>query len=148
MALGTGVDNIQYIAQMDDSIINGANLFFPAQFGINPGNGNEANRKQWLLGLVNSAPYLNQWLGRRDAIFVTAMLSSPTCVWQGITNSWPLFFVARFVLGLGLGIGSKSATVPIYSAECALPLIRCALVMMWETWTAFGIMIGYVMDLA
>ncbi|KAM5545339.1 hypothetical protein V8D89_000952 [Ganoderma adspersum] len=144
---------------MDESVINGANLFFPAQFGIDPGPGTGANKNQWLLGLVNSAPYLccsvlgcwltdplNQWLGRRGAIFVTAMISFLACIWQGVTNSWPHLFIARFVLGLG--IGPKSATVPVYSAECAPPLIRGALVMMWQTWTAFGIMMGYVMDLS
>ena len=47
---------------------------------------------------------------------MTAMFSFLTCIWQGVTNSWPHLFVARFVLGLG--IGPKSATVPVYSAEC------------------------------
>ena len=81
-----------------------------------------------------------------------------------MTNSWPHLFVcpfrdlatlkylqpnfqaARFVLGLG--IGPKSATVPVYAAECAPPAIRGALVMMWQTWTAFGIMFGYLVDVA
>ncbi|KAI0708285.1 hypothetical protein C8Q76DRAFT_770326 [Earliella scabrosa] len=144
---------------MDESVINGANLFFPDQFGISPGIEIGANRNQWLVGLVNSAPYLccgiigcwitdplNRWLGRRGAIFVTAMFSFLTCIWQGVTNSWPHLFIARFFLGFG--IGPKSATVPVYAAECSPPLIRGALVMMWQTWTAFGIMMGYVMDLA
>lgn len=55
-------------------------------------------------------------------------------------------FIARFALGFG--IGPKSATVPIYAAECTPPPIRGALVMQWQMWTAFGIMIGYVSDLA
>lgn len=55
-------------------------------------------------------------------------------------------FIARFMLGLG--IGPKSATVPVYSAECTPPAIRGALVMQWQMWTAFGIMLGYVADLA
>lgn len=44
---------------MDESVINGANLFFAPQFGIDPNatDGNEGNN-QWLLGLVNSAPYV------------------------------------------------------------------------------------------
>ena len=42
----------------------------------------------------------------------------------------------------------RQAAVPVYAADCAPPAIRGALVMMWQTWTAFGIMIGYVMDLA
>ena len=55
-------------------------------------------------------------------------------------------FVARFFLGIG--IGPKSATVPIYAAETTPPAIRGALVMQWQMWTAFGIMVGYVADLA
>jgi len=111
------------------------------------------------VGLVTGAPYLccavlgcwltsplNELLGRRGAIFVTALLSWLTCFWQGVTNSWPHLFAARFVLGLG--IGPKSSTVPVYSAECAPANIRGALVMMWQMWTAFGIMMGYVMSLA
>lgn len=45
---------------MDESVINGANLFFAPQFGIDPNaqDGN-AGRNQWLLGLVNSAPYVS-----------------------------------------------------------------------------------------
>lgn len=54
-------------------------------------------------------------------------------------------FIARFVLGFG--IGPKSATVPIYAAETAPPVIRGALVMQWQMWTAFGIMFGYAADL-
>ena len=41
---------------MDESVINGANLFFPAQFGLVPPPGKGATREQWLIGLVNSAP--------------------------------------------------------------------------------------------
>lgn len=39
-------------------------------------------------------------------------------------------FIARFALGLG--IGPKSATVPIYAAETTPPAIRGALVMQWQ----------------
>lgn len=54
-------------------------------------------------------------------------------------------FIARFVLGFG--IGPKSTTVPIYAAECAPKPIRGALIMQWQIWTAFGIMLGLVSDL-
>ncbi|THH30437.1 hypothetical protein EUX98_g3739 [Antrodiella citrinella] len=143
---------------MDESVINGANLFFAPQFGIPQDSGN-TGRNQWLLGLVNSAPYLccgviscwltaplNNYFGRRGTIFITAFVSFATCIWQGVTNSWQHLFVARFILGFG--IGPKSTTVPVYAAECAPAVIRGALVMMWQMWTAFGIMLGNVMDLA
>jgi hypothetical protein len=108
--------------------------------------------------VVNSAPYLccavigcwltdplNRLFGRRGTIFITAFLSFITCIWQGVTDSWLHLWGARFVLGLG--IGPKSATVPVYAAECAPAKIRGALVMQWQVWTAFGIMLGSVFDL-
>ena len=55
-------------------------------------------------------------------------------------------FIARFFLGFGIGL--KSANVPIYAAETSPPLIRGALVMQWQMWTAFGIFFGYVADVA
>ena len=55
-------------------------------------------------------------------------------------------FAARFVLGLG--IGAKSSTIPVYCAECAPAPIRGALVMQWQVWTAFGIMLGNIMGVA
>jgi hypothetical protein len=42
-------------------------------------------------------------------------------------------FIARFALGLG--IGPKSATVPVYAAETTPPGIRGALVMQWQVST-------------
>lgn len=42
---------------MDEAVINGANLFFAPQFHIDPNSGNKG-QNQWLLGLVNSAPYV------------------------------------------------------------------------------------------
>ena len=67
-------------------------------------------------------------------------------MWEGVCNSWVNLFIARFVLGLG--IGSKSSTVPVYAAECSPAPIRGALVMMWQMWTAFGIMLGNIMGVA
>lgn len=146
---------------MDETVINGANLFWPAQFGINTKDPDpsKASRDQWLLGIVASAPYLccaligcwltdplNRRFGRRGTIFITGLLSALTCFWSGLTNNWYHLFIARFFLGFG--IGPKSTTVPVYTAECAPPNIRGALVMQWQTWTAFGIFAGFAADLA
>ncbi|EPE27308.1 MFS general substrate transporter [Glarea lozoyensis ATCC 20868] len=141
---------------MDETVVNGAQIFYSIQFGI----GNKtSSRDSWLVGLVNSAPYLccaligcwltvpmNKYLGRRGTVFWTCVISAVACFAQAFTNNWWGMFVARFVLGFG--IGPKSATVPIYAAECAPPKIRGALVMQWQMWTAFGIMLGFVADLA
>ncbi|WEW57043.1 hypothetical protein PRK78_002502 [Emydomyces testavorans] len=139
---------------MDESVVNGAQIFYKPQFGIN----DDDYRSTWLSGLTNSAPYLccaligcwltvpfNHWFGRRGTIFITCCFSATTCFWQGFVNTWWHMFVARFALGFG--IGPKSATVPIYAAETTPPAIRGALVMQWQMWTAFGIMLGYASDI-
>ena len=49
---------------------------------------------------------------------------------------------ADCVLVLGLGMGAKGSTVPIFAAENSPASIRGALVMSWQLWTAFGIFLG------
>lgn len=134
---------------MDETVINGAQLYFNKEFGI--------ENREVITGIVVGAPYLscfvigcalteplNNWLGRRKVIFLACAISGIASIWEAFTYSWVQMFVARFVLGLG--IGPNSTTVPIYSAECAPANIRGALVMMWQMWTAFGIMLGFIVD--
>ncbi|ORY56111.1 hexose transporter [Pseudomassariella vexata] len=141
---------------MDETVVNGAQSFYKKDFGI--GNA-ESQRDSWLVGLVNAAPYIccafigcwltepmNKVFGRRGTVFVSCAISGLACFWQAFTNTWWHMFIARFFLGFG--IGPKSATTPIFAAECSPPKLRGALVMQWQMWTAFGIMVGYVADLA
>ncbi|TNY21256.1 sugar transporter-domain-containing protein [Rhodotorula diobovata] len=139
---------------MDETVINGANLFYPEQFGI----GSESTHDTILLGLVASAPYLcsavfscwltyplNKYFGRRGAIFITTFCAGVGCIWGAVVNSWWHLFISR--LFLGIGIGPKSATVPVFAAEIAPARIRGFLAMQWQTWTAFGICLGTVSSL-
>ncbi|GHJ89089.1 hypothetical protein NliqN6_5491 [Naganishia liquefaciens] len=133
----------------DQTGSNGANLSFPTEFGIAGKGGDE-----WLVGLVNAAPYiasalcgawlsdpLNNILGRRGVIFLTALCLIATPIGSGFTQSWQGLFVCRLVLGLGMG--AKGSTVPIFAAENSPAAIRGALVMSWQLWTAFGIFLGF-----
>ncbi|KAI1167199.1 hypothetical protein F5B18DRAFT_659266 [Nemania serpens] len=141
---------------MDETVVNGAQIFYKKQFGIGDDN---SQRDSWLVGLVNAAPYiccalagcwltepLNKRFGRRGTVFISCLISAAACFWQAFTNTWWHMFIARFFLGFG--IGPKSATTPILAAECSPPKLRGALVMQWQMWTAFGILVGYVADLA
>ncbi|KAM0309885.1 hypothetical protein ACHAO8_008640 [Botrytis cinerea] len=58
----------------------------------------------------------------------------------GITNGAPFM--------LGIGLGAKSATVPVYACETSPASIRGAMAMQWQVFTAFGIMLGFAFDLA
>ncbi|KAL4926381.1 sugar porter family MFS transporter [Aspergillus undulatus] len=143
---------------MDETANNGAVAIYPKLLGI------EADRfspqmQDNIKGLVVGAPYLacaiigcwmtepmNRYFARRGTIFISCVIAAVASIWEGVANSWVNLFLARFVLGLG--IGAKSSTVPVYAAECAPATIRGALVMQWQVWTAFGIMLGNIMGVA
>jgi MFS family permease len=84
---------------------------------------------------------LNHYLGRRGEIFLTACCLTATPIGSAFAQSWQGLFAARFVMGIG--IGAKNATVPIYSAEMAPARVRGALVMFWQLWVVAGIFLGF-----
>ncbi|POR33714.1 Uncharacterized protein TPAR_06096 [Tolypocladium paradoxum] len=146
---------------MDETVNNGAQALYLENLDV-AGDGVtrfDKNMQDSLTGLIVGAPYLccaiigcwlteplNKVLGRRGTIFVTCFIAAVASIWEGVANSWVNLFIARFVLGFG--IGPKSSTVPVYAAECSPAPIRGALVMQWQMWTAFGIMLGNIMGVA
>ncbi|KAG5999764.1 hypothetical protein E4U21_006336 [Claviceps maximensis] len=133
----------------DQTGANGANLSFPEEFGLT-GEG----KNEWIVGLINSIIFLtagligafivdplNHYLGRRGEIFLTAACLTATPIGSAFAQSWQGLFAARFVMGIG--IGAKNATVPIYSAEMAPARTRGALVMFWQLWVVAGIFLGF-----
>ncbi|KAJ9608829.1 hypothetical protein H2200_006600 [Cladophialophora chaetospira] len=143
---------------MDETVNNGAQALYLKELNITTDRFSK-NMVDNLTGLVVGAPYLccailgcwltepcNKVFARRGTIFISCFIAAVASIWEGVANSWVNLFLARFVLGLG--IGPKSSTVPVYSAECAPHQIRGALVMMWQMWTAFGIMLGNIMGVA
>lgn len=139
----------------DQTGTNGANIFFPKIYGIGDGT----PRDDILVGLVNAGPYIgsafigcwlsdpiNNWIGRRGVIFFSAHF----CIWPVIgsafCHTWPQQLACRLLMGIGMG--AKASTVPIYAAENSPAAIRGALVMSWQMWTAFGILLGTAFNLA
>ncbi|OAA43743.1 Sugar/inositol transporter [Metarhizium rileyi] len=139
----------------DQTGSNGANLIFPHILGI----GSQTVHDKMLVGLVNAAPYIgtafvgcwltdpiNSHFGRRGTIFVAANF----CLWPVLAcafcNTWQQLLGCRLLLGVGMG--TKASTVPIYAAENSPAPIRGALVMSWQLWTAFGIFLGTCANLA
>ncbi|CAN6672306.1 myo-inositol transporter 2 [Trichomonascus vanleenenianus] len=144
----------------DQTGSNGANLSFPDEFGISisdPTNP-DYQRNNWLVGMVNSAPYMsaallacwlcdpiNHYIGRRGTIFLAGIFCLAAPIGSAFTKSWPELFVCRLILGLGVGL--KETTAPVFTAENAPSRIRGALVMTWQLWTAFGILLGFCANL-
>jgi len=150
----------------DQTGSNGANLSFPVEFGIpeeaTPQNGiseAQAINNQWLVGLVNSGPYIgasflgcwlndpmNNILGRRGTIFISAVFCLLTPIGSAVTQNWYQLFICRLLMGIGMGL--KASTIPIFTAENVPPSVRGGLVMSWQLWTAFGIFLGTCANLA
>ncbi|KAI4723989.1 MFS transporter [Aureobasidium sp. EXF-10728] len=117
------------------------------------------SRNQWLVGLINSCSYLaiflfagwisdplNHWLGRRGVVSIAAIFSVLSPIGMAVTQNWQQLVVCRILLGIGMGL--KEVTVPVFSAEVAPTKIRGGLVMSWQIWTAFGILLGTSANLA
>ncbi|CCG81374.1 Sugar transporter [Taphrina deformans PYCC 5710] len=139
----------------DQTGSNGANLSFPVEFGI----GSNSDYDTWIVGLVNAAPYmasaalgcwlsdpLNMFLGRRGTIFISAVFCLLSPIGGACSQTWEQLFITRLLLGIGMGL--KGSTIPIFAAENSPPLIRGALVMTWQLWTAAGIFLGFCANLA
>ncbi|KAF3002955.1 hypothetical protein E8E13_004127 [Curvularia kusanoi] len=145
----------------DQTGSNGANLSFPVEFGIGEGD-TEGSPNRWnhnlLVGLVNAGPYIgsaligcwvsdpcNYYFGRRGTIFISAIFCVLTPIGGGLSQTWEQLLITRILMGIGMGL--KGSTVPIFAAENSPAQIRGALVMSWQMWTAFGIFLGYCANL-
>ncbi|WYZ39641.1 hypothetical protein EsH8_III_001555 [Colletotrichum jinshuiense] len=148
----------------DQTGSNGANLSYPQVFGISDHGeaclaAGTCKRNSWIIGAINSAPYMaiciiacwlsdpiNDYIGRRGAIFVGAIFSLVGPIGQAFCQSWQQILMCRILLGVGMGL--KEVTVPVFSAENSPANIRGALVMSWQLFSAFGIMLGFTANLA
>lgn len=57
---------------------------------------------------------------------------------QSVNPSQNEILICGYRALLGIGMGLKEVTVPVFTAENAPARIRGALVMSWQVWTAFG----------
>lgn len=139
----------------DQTGSNGANLSFPVEFGID----RESGIDPWIVGFVNAAPYLaaalfgcwmsdplNYHFGRRATIFIAGIFCLFSVIGSGVSQNWQQLLITRILMGIGMG--TKASTVPIFAAENCPAIIRGGLVMSWQMWTAFGIFLGFCANLA
>lgn len=98
-----------------------------------------------MIGCWFSDP-LNYWFGRRVIIFISAIFCLLPVIGSAVSQNWEQLFVTRILMGIGMG--TKASTVPVFAAENSPANIRGGLVMSWQMWTAFGIFIGVSGNLA
>ena len=135
--------------------MNGANLYIPKAMDID----SNSTQDSFILGLINCGLYLGQALcgsaiaepvnnrfGRRGAIFMASVLCLIGNLGSSISGAWPILVSFRLVLGTGLGL--NASTVSVYAAECAPAYIRGGLGVCWQMFTAFGILLGFLANVA
>src|ERR1700733_3393621 len=65
---------------------------------------------------------INNFLGRRGTIFLGAIFSLLSPLGMATSQHWGQLVACRVLLGIGMGL--KEVTVPVFSAENAPPNIR------------------------
>ena len=96
---------------------------------------------------------LNHFFGRRGTLFWCGIFCTFSVIGQGFAQTWPQLFVRPtsypriFLINwntqkciqvcrllLGLGMGPKATTSPVFAAENTPANIRGGLVMSWQLW--------------
>ena len=84
--------------------------------------------------MINAGPYLacvglscwisdplNNLLGRRGVIFFCGIFCTLSVIGSAFSQTWQQLFITRLLLGIGMG--PKASTTPIYAAE-NVPAVR------------------------
>ena len=106
-----------------------------------------------LVGCWLSDP-LNHFLGRRGTPFFCSIFCIRAVLGQAFTQTWQQLLVITLLhhhppliltsqkkicrLLLGLGMGPKASTSPIFSAENVPAKIRGGLIMCWQLWASLS----------
>lgn len=132
----------------DTGVISGAIPFFQKAFNIGD-NWVEIITTAGLAGAVIGALVsgrIADVIGRKKVILASAVIFSIGALWSGFAPSAPMLLVARFFLGIAIGVSSFA--VPLYIAEISPTKTRGTLVSMFQLLITIGIMVSYLSDSA
>jgi sugar porter (SP) family MFS transporter len=132
----------------DTGVISGAIPYFQQRFRL----GNdwvELITTAGLLGAVIGALSVGRvadLIGRKKVILAAAIVFSIGAVWSGMAPDERILLLARFFLGIAIGVSSFA--VPLYIAEISPARIRGVLVSLFQLLITIGIMVSYFSDSA
>ncbi|HEU4656891.1 MAG TPA: MFS transporter [Capillimicrobium sp.] len=132
----------------DTGVISGALLFIRQDFDLTAFE-EGAIVGSLLLGAMIGALAGGSWadrFGRKRTIVAAAALFVAGIVLAILAESEYVLILARFVIGLGVGVASD--TVPLYIGEMAPPETRGRLVSMNQLMITVGIVAAYLVDYA
>jgi MFS family permease len=132
----------------DTGVISGAIPYFQQRFQL----GNdwvELITTAGLLGAVIGALSVGRiadLIGRKKVILAAALVFSVGAVWSGMAPDARILLMARFFLGIAIGVSSFA--VPLYIAEISPARMRGVLVSLFQLLITIGIMVSYFSDSA
>jgi sugar porter (SP) family MFS transporter len=133
----------------DTGVISGALLFIREDFAPLSDLLQGVIVSFLLVGAVTGALAggpLSDRFGRRPIVLLAAVIFAIGAIAAALTPNVGLLIVARFILGLGVGLASL--IVPLYIAEIAPPDSRGALVSLNQLMITIGILLSYIVGVA
>jgi MFS transporter, SP family, galactose:H+ symporter len=130
----------------DTSVISGAILFVRRLFQLS------STQTELAVSIVLAgaalgaavAGYFADRFGRKPVLIVDAVFFGVFAIITGSANGLALFLVARFLVGVAVGVASM--ITPLYIAEVAPARIRGALVTLNQLAIVTGIVVAYYVD--
>ena len=130
----------------DIGVISGAEIDLKQAFHLSAGS-EELVVAAVLIGSVIGGLFagkLADWISRRYALLVMAVIYGLGAVLTAISPGYWWFFAFRVLTGLA--VGASSMIVPVYIAELAPRRVRGALVILQQLAIACGILVSYLFD--
>jgi MFS transporter, SP family, galactose:H+ symporter len=128
----------------DSSNIAGALLFMTEDFGLSTGQQQLVTTAVVVgevLGALCGGALANR-IGRKNSMLAVAATFAGFSLLSALAWSVPSLMVARFLLGLTIGV--SVVVVPVFVAESAAPEVRGALLVLYQVATVTGIIAGYL----
>jgi MFS transporter, SP family, arabinose:H+ symporter len=128
--------------------ISGALLFITKEFDLS------TKQTEWVATIVVAgsivgalaASRLANAIGRKPTMVLVAVTYAVFAILSGLAQSLLWLDVARFFLGVTIGV--SVVTAPIFVAESAPAAVRGGLIVMYQVATVTGIVIAYFVDFA
>jgi SP family galactose:H+ symporter-like MFS transporter len=128
----------------DSSNIAGALLFMTEDFGLSTGQQQLVTTAVVVgevLGALCGGALANR-IGRKKSMLAVAATFAGFSLLSALAWSVPSLMVARFLLGLTIGV--SVVVVPVFVAVSAAPEVRGALLVLYQVATVTGIIAGYL----
>ncbi len=144
LLVGLTAASVGVIYGYDLSIIAGAQLFVTEDFGL-------TTRQQELLTTMVvigqiagafGAGVLANAIGRKKSVVLILVAYAMFALLGAFSVSLPMLLVARFLLGLTIGV--SVVVVPVYVAESAPAAVRGSLLTSYQLATVSGLILGYL----